>query len=112
MSYLFSSADSHSGGNWIEDWLYPDTGLYIWSVITFLLVLAILKWKAWGPLMQTLDERERRIKNSLNKAEQIVQDHAKSAQDSAGGSTCRLPDGQMFQAGHENQNQLTCGGSC
>ena len=81
MNYLFSSTDSHSGGSWIEDWLYPDTGLYIWSVITFLLVLAILKWKAWGPLMQTLDERERRIKDSLNKAEQIVQDHAKSAQD-------------------------------
>ena len=77
-SCLFSSG---SGGSWIEDWLYPDTGLFFWSVITFLIVFGILKWKAWGPLMKALDERETQIKESLNKAEQIIQDQEKSAQD-------------------------------
>ena len=75
---LFSSA---SGGNWFESWLYPDTGLFFWSVITFLIVFAILRWKAWGPLMQALDERETQIKDSLNKAEKIILDQEKSAQE-------------------------------
>ena len=58
ISCLFSSG---SGGSWFESWLYPDTGLFFWSVITFLIVFAILRWKAWGPLMQALDERETKI---------------------------------------------------
>ena len=78
ISYLFSSG---SEGSWFDDWLYPDTGLFFWSIITFLIVFGILRWKAWGPLMQALDERETQIRESLNKAERIVQEHEKSAQD-------------------------------
>ena len=69
------------GGSWLENWLYPDTGLFYWSVITFLIVFLILRWKAWGPLMNALDEREKSIKESLSKAEEIVQDHEKSVKD-------------------------------
>lgn len=76
-SCLFSGG---SGGSWIEDWLYPDTGLFFWSVITFLIVFVILRWKAWGPLMDTLDAREKQIQESLNKAEKIIEDQEKSAQ--------------------------------
>ena len=75
---LFSGS---TGGSWIEDWLYPDTGLFFWSVITFLIVFFILRWKAWGPLMETLDAREKQIKESLNKAEKIIQDQEKNVQD-------------------------------
>ena len=60
---LFSGG---SGGSWIEDWLYPDTGLFFWAVITFLIVFAVLRWKAWGPLMDTLEAREQQIQDSLN----------------------------------------------
>jgi F-type H+-transporting ATPase subunit b len=75
---LFSGG---SGGSWIEDWLYPDTGLFFWAVITFLIVFAVLRWKAWGPLMDTLEAREQQIQDSLNKAEKIIKDQEKSAQD-------------------------------
>ena len=78
-SYLFSSGGDE--GSWLEDWLYPDTGLFFWAVVTFLLVFVVLRWKAWGPLMEALDQRELQIKNSLNKAEQMIQDQEKSAQD-------------------------------
>lgn len=76
-SSLFSSG---SGGSWFESWLYPDTGLFFWSVITFLIVFVILRWKAWGPLMQALDDREAQIRDSLNKAEKITQEQEKSTQ--------------------------------
>ena len=78
-SYLFSGGGH--GGSWLEDWLYPDTGLFFWAVITFLLVFVILRWKAWGPLMEALDQRALQIKNSLNKAEQMIQEQEKSAQE-------------------------------
>ena len=56
VNYLFSGSTNH-GGSWIENWLYPDTGLFFWAVITFLLVFIVLRWKAWGPLMEALDEK-------------------------------------------------------
>ena len=63
ISHAFGAESSH-GGSWIEDWLYPDTGLFFWAVITFFIVFVILRWKAWGPLMAALDAREQQIKES------------------------------------------------
>ena len=80
INYLWSSSGNNEG-SWFDDWLYPDTGLYIWSVITFLIVFVILRWKAWNPLMQALDERESQIRESLEKAEKIVKDQEKSSQE-------------------------------
>ena len=77
ISLLFSGG---SGGSWIEDWLYPDTGLFFWAVITFLIVFVILRWKAWGPLMDVLDAREKQIQESLNKAEKMIQEQESSAE--------------------------------
>ncbi len=47
-----------------------EPGLMIWTVVTFLFTFLALRWIAWKPLLGALDERERRIKNSLQKAEQ------------------------------------------
>ena len=58
--------------DWFNEWFLPDPGLFIWTVITFLIVLAILRWKAWGPLMDTLDNRARKIEESLSKAEKVT----------------------------------------
>ena len=67
--------------DWFGEWFLPDPGLFIWTVITFLIVLGILKWKAWGPLLDALDEREKRIEESLNQAEKIIEDQAQNAKD-------------------------------
>jgi F-type H+-transporting ATPase subunit b len=45
-------------------------GLVIWTVIIFILLLWILKKTAWKPIISALDERERTIKESLEKAEE------------------------------------------
>ena len=69
MSQAFSAGAGHDGG-WMETWLMSyDFGLTFWSIITFLVVLFILKWKAWGPLIEALDKREEDIKNALQAAE-------------------------------------------
>ena len=59
-------------GSWINDWLMPNTGLTLWTIVTFLFLLFVLKWKAWGPLMDALDAREKQIEESLSKAEKVT----------------------------------------
>ena len=61
-----------NGGSWINDWLMPNTGLTLWTIATFLVLLLVLKWKAWGPLMDALDARAKQIEESLSKAEKVT----------------------------------------
>ena len=51
------------------DLLSPHPGLILWTIITFVVVLVILKAKAWGPLLAALDERERSIREALESAD-------------------------------------------
>src|SRR5512146_2332318 len=44
-------------------------GLIVWTIITFLIVLLILRAKAWKPLLQALTEREEKIRSALQRAE-------------------------------------------
>jgi F-type H+-transporting ATPase subunit b len=43
-------------------------GLYVWTIITFLLLFYVLAKFAWKPLLSMLEERENLIKSSLNDA--------------------------------------------
>ncbi|MDF1564532.1 MAG: F0F1 ATP synthase subunit B [Deltaproteobacteria bacterium] len=47
-----------------------EPGLIIWTLVTFGLLLAILRWKAWGPILSTIEAREKRIRDALDAAEQ------------------------------------------
>jgi F-type H+-transporting ATPase subunit b len=51
-------------------------GLMIWTVITFIILLFILKRVAWKPILTALDKRENDIKESLAQAEK-ARDEAK-----------------------------------
>ena len=44
-------------------------GLMIWTIITFIVLVFVLKRLAWKPLVQTLTAREERIRESLEQAE-------------------------------------------
>lgn len=46
-----------------------EPGLMIWTVVTFAVTFIALLLIAWKPLLKALDERERRIRESLEKAE-------------------------------------------
>jgi len=69
------------GGGWMEKWLSFDPGLFMWTIVTFFIVLMLLKWKAWGPLMSVLDKRAEDIKNALAAADRAKEDAEKASQD-------------------------------
>ena len=45
-----------------------DPGLFIWTIITFLILCYVLAKFAWKPLIKMLDDRENMIKSSLEDA--------------------------------------------
>ncbi len=52
-------------------------GLIIWTILTFLILLIILKKVAWKPILTALDNREKQIEDSLNRAEQAKEEAQK-----------------------------------
>jgi F-type H+-transporting ATPase subunit b len=46
----------------------PDPGLFIWTIITFLVLLALLAKFAWKPLLEALEARQEAIRRSLDDA--------------------------------------------
>ena len=40
----------------------PDPGLFIWTIVTFLVLLGLLAKFAWRPLLQSLDARQETIR--------------------------------------------------
>ncbi len=65
---------SGSGGGSLLD---VNPGLIIWTILTFLILLIILKKVAWKPILTALDNREKEIEDSLNRAEQAKEDAQK-----------------------------------
>ena len=56
-------------------------GTLFWSVITFLLLLVVLKKVAWGPILSALESREEEIKNALSAAEKAKEEAEKVSND-------------------------------
>jgi len=72
LAFLAFSGGESSGGL-----LDVNPGLIFWVVITFVLLLVLLKKIAWGPILNSLNERESFIKDSLEKAEKAQRDAEK-----------------------------------
>jgi F-type H+-transporting ATPase subunit b len=62
----------------------PDPGLFIWTIITFLVLLALLARFAWRPLLLALESRQDSIRKSLDDAQKAKQElerlHVESAE--------------------------------
>ena len=56
-------------------------GTLFWSVITFLLLLVVLKKVAWGPIIQALETREAEIKDALSSADKARENAEKASKD-------------------------------
>ncbi len=61
----------------------PDPGLFIWTILTFLVLLGLLAKFAWRPLLQALESRQESIRKSLDDARQAKQDLERLHQESA-----------------------------
>ena len=53
------------------DLLLPHFGLIFWTMLSFIIVLIILKKFAWAPILSSLSEREKSIADSIALAEKV-----------------------------------------
>jgi len=58
------------------DLITPDIGLLAWMLLSFSIVLIILKKFAWKPILSALKEREEFIENSLTEARRAKEEMA------------------------------------
>ena len=63
--YGILAVEPEAGGSLLD----INPGLIIWTVITFIALLIILKKVAWKPILDALDQREGSIRESLEKAD-------------------------------------------
>jgi F-type H+-transporting ATPase subunit b len=59
-SFVLGAATAHTGINW---------GDILFQLFIFIVLLALLKKFAWGPLMGIMDEREKHVANEITAAE-------------------------------------------
>ena len=52
-------------------------GLTFWTIITFIVVFFVLRWKAWGPILQMVQEREKAIQDAIDAAKRERQEAEK-----------------------------------
>ena len=60
-----------------------DPGLFIWTIVTFLVLVTLLAKFAWGPLLKALEARQETIIKSLEDAEQAKQELERLQNESA-----------------------------
>ena len=56
--------------------LTPSFGLIFWTLLAFIIVFVILRKFAWGPILNSLGEREKTIADSLATAERVKREMA------------------------------------
>ena len=54
--------------------VHLDPGLYIWTIVVFLVLLALLAKFAWRPLLEALEKRQESIRRSLDDAAKAKQE--------------------------------------
>ena len=63
--------------------LRPDPGLFIWTILTFMVLAGLLAKFAWRPLLQALESRQEMIRQSLDDAEKAKRELERLHQESA-----------------------------
>jgi len=73
--------DSHTQQAREHSLLTLDPGVGIWTVITFSLLLVILRRFAWTPILSSLEEREKRLQSSMQTAEEARNESKRIAEE-------------------------------
>ena len=60
-----------------------DPGLYIWTILTFGVLVLLLRKFAWGPLLAALERREKMIAGAVDDARKAREELERVKQDSA-----------------------------
>ena len=76
MLFIFSEGGEKAGSP-----LDVNPGVILWTVVTFVALLLVLKKIAWKPILNSLSERENFIKESLEKADKAQKEAEKMIAD-------------------------------
>jgi F-type H+-transporting ATPase subunit b len=68
---------AESGGGFATQLMTPQPGIMIWVWVVFIVLVVLLHKFAWKPILASVAERERKLRESLEKADQAA---AKTAQ--------------------------------
>ena len=71
--------------------------VFITQVVTFVILLVVLRFTAYKPLMRMMDERSKRIKESMEQAESVKEQSAQVED---------MVKKQMEEAGREGQERI------
>ena len=66
---LQETTEAHGSADAPNPLVQLDPGLFIWTILTFLVLLFVLAKFAWKPLLAALEARENTIRSSLEDAE-------------------------------------------
>ena len=61
----------------------PDPGLYIWTIATFLVLVALLVKFGWRPLLDALDRREKLIAGAVDDAHRAKAEFERAKEDAS-----------------------------
>lgn len=61
----------------------PDPGLFVWTILTFLILVVLLSKFAWRPLLLALEARRKTIEGALEDARKAREELERVQQDSA-----------------------------
>ena len=61
----------------------PDPGLFIWTILTFLVLVGLLAKFAWRPLLEALDRRQGTVAKALDDAKAAQQELQRLQKESA-----------------------------
>jgi F-type H+-transporting ATPase subunit b len=79
-------------------------GLIFWTLITFVLVLVVLRMKAWGPILSLVEEREKQITQAIESAKRERQEAEKLlSEQKTAMATARA---EMAEAMRKNQQEV------
>lgn len=77
---------AHAGGSHAEAGALPpflqfDPGVWIWTMLVFVVLLVILRKMAWKPIIASIEERDKTIKDSLDQAAKIQSESKRIAEE-------------------------------
>ena len=90
--------------------LEPNFGLVFWPVVNFLLLVFLLAKFAWKPIIKTLDEREKEIKDDISsaqtareEAQKIQKEMEAKLEDISNQSIQKLKEAQVIADGEKQK---------
>lgn len=73
----------HGEAGGMPPFLRFDPGVWIWTMVCFVLLLLILRKMAWKPIIASIEERDKTIKDSLDQAARIQSESLRIADEQA-----------------------------